>query len=162
MGISFLSLHATPTCDSGESNLALVGVLTISAPRARRTSTCGGRLSLTPCQACHAGPGSWAWPLAYLLHAHLLRHDDDAAVALHGRSQRQPDPWGQHGVRPAPGRGDKPRGPKERALHDLGEPLDCTLNAGMSQGLLGPLGWREMYFACEKDMDLGPDGSVLG
>lgn len=35
-------------------------------------------------------------PPAYLLHAHLLWHHDDAAVALHGGSQGQSDPWGQH------------------------------------------------------------------
>lgn len=50
LGISFFSLHATPTWDSGESNLAVVGVLTISAPRALRTSTCKkkNRLSENP------------------------------------------------------------------------------------------------------------------
>lgn len=39
LGISLRSRAATPMCDSGESKLALVGVLTISAPRARKMST---------------------------------------------------------------------------------------------------------------------------
>lgn len=38
-GISFIRRRATPICDSGESKLALVGVLTISAPNALSTST---------------------------------------------------------------------------------------------------------------------------
>lgn len=38
------------------------------------------------------GPGRQARPLTYLLHAHLLRHHDDAAVALHRGCQGQPDP----------------------------------------------------------------------
>ena len=38
-GISCNNLLATPMCDSGESKLALVGVLTISAPKALNTST---------------------------------------------------------------------------------------------------------------------------
>ena len=34
-------------------------------------------------------------PPAYLLCAHLLWHHNDAAIALHGGGQGQPNPWGQ-------------------------------------------------------------------
>lgn len=67
------------------------------------------------------GPGRQARPPTYLLHAHLLRHHDDAAVALHRGCQGQPDPWRRHGeTLPVHLQ------PMERALHDSPKP-HCPL-----------------------------------
>lgn len=55
LGISFFNLHATPICDSGSSKLALVGVLTISAPNAFRMFTYKQRTyTLLPMLPFHA------------------------------------------------------------------------------------------------------------
>ena len=78
-GISCNNLLATPMWDSGESKLALVGVLTISAPRARNTSTweiqCSffffGNVCIIVC--CHPSEG-WR---------HLLRRILDLCLEAH-------------------------------------------------------------------------------
>ncbi len=101
LGISFFKRQATPTWDSGESNRAEVGVRTISAPSARSTSTWEhvrtqwneNAHSYAPLISGGFTPTPYLSLLSHLFHAHLLRHDNDAAITFDCCCQSKTDPW---------------------------------------------------------------------